>query len=176
MSDAAQISEPQVEKKTDDVSVNGGVNGEESKETGEPEVMTKSKHKRKKSKAKKAAAAAAAAEASVESAPPVPDVSNVVEGEKKDDHDTPAANADSQEVVKTDAQTESATNSAPKKTVADIMAEGDDSSEAVKAVVDSEEPSTTAPKEVKKDDSEAPKDVSEVRHDPFTFPYSSSLH
>lgn len=175
MSDAAQISEPQVEKKADDVSVNGGVNGEESKEAGEPEVMTKSKHKRKKSKAKKAAAAAAA-EASVESAPPVPDVSDVVEGEKKDDDDTPAANADSQEVVKTDAQTESATSSAPKKTVADIMAEGDNSSEAVKAVVNSEEPSTTAPKEVKKDDSEAQKDVSKVRHDHFTFPCSSSFH
>ena len=162
MSEAAQISEPQVEKRTDDVSVNEGVNGEESRDAGEPEVMTKSKHKRKKSKAKKAAAAAAA-EASVESAPPVPGVSDV-EGERNDGDDTPAANADSKEVVETDAQTESITDTAPKKTVADIMAEGDDSSEAVKAVVDSEEPSTTTPKKVQKDVSEAPKDVSEVRH------------
>lgn len=159
-----------MEKKTDDVSVNGGVNGEENKEAGEPEVMTKSKHKRKKSKAKKAAAAAAAAaEASVESAPPVPDVSNVVEGETKNGDDTIAANTDSMEVVKTDAQTEPTTDSAPKKTVADIMAEGDDSSEAVKAVVDSEEPTTT-PKKVKKDNSEAPKDASEVRHNHLPCP------
>ena len=163
-----------MEKRTDDVSVNGGVNGDQSKEAGEPEVMTKSKHKRKKSKAKKAAAAAAA-EASVESAPPVPEVSDVVEGEKKDGDHIPAANADSKEVVKTEAQTESTTDSAPKKTVADIMSEGDDSSEAVKAVVDSNEPSTTAPKEVQKDVSEAPKDVSEVRHNHLPCPYPMRL-
>lgn len=158
MSDAAQISEPQVEKKTEDVSANG-VNVE-SKEGGEPEVVSKSKHKRKKSKAKKAAAAAAV-EASVQSAPPVPDVS--ADGEKSEDKtdDTPAMNADSEEVNETvtDAQTtESTTEDKPKKTLADMMAEGVDDSQAVKAVVDSEEPST----------SEAPKagskDVVEVRH------------
>lgn len=157
MSDAAQISEtPLVEKKTDDVSANG-VNGEEIKESGEPETISKSKHKRKKSKAKKAAAAAAA-EASVESAPPVPDVDESEDKSEDKKDDTPAPNADSKEVKETDTQTPAPA----KKTVADIMAEGSVDSAAIKAVVDSEEPLTDAPKGV----------ADEVRHKRHTMPSS----
>lgn len=155
MSDAAQISEPQVEKKTEDVSANG-VN--EQKERGEPETVSKSKHKRKKSKAKKAAAA----KASVESGPPVPDVTE----EKKDD--TPAANADLEEVKEIDTQvTNSTTEEKPKKTLADIMAEGKTDSEAVKAVVDSEAPAKSEKSEEPK--IEESKDVVEVRHINATY-------
>ena len=143
MSDAAQISEPKVEEKKEDVSAN--VNGDvaETKPEGEQtETVSKSKHKRKKSKAKKAAAAAAAAaEFGGERAPAVPE-DIVKDGEEKEGDDVPAPQADSEDV----------------KEVTEV-----------KAITDSEEPSTTIAEKSEKFEDVA----ADVRYIPYTATFQS---